>query len=83
MRAAGTRLHHSYGAIGADRPSRAVRELVERLLGHEHDDFAVLADAEREPDRRGRGLVIVGSVTLEPQNALALLTGDPESESSW
>jgi hypothetical protein len=52
-----------------------VRELVERVLGHEHDDFAVLADTERQTNRGGHYLIVIGRVALEPQYALAVFTG--------
>ena len=46
--------HDSDGRIAAGRPSVALGEVLEPILSHEQDDFPVLCQRERGPNRGGR-----------------------------
>src|ERR1017187_5839024 len=74
--AAGTLRHEGEGRVRAGRPTLAVRELVERVARHEQDNLAVLGDTEREADRGRLDAVVIDSLAVDPQEALAKLTRD-------
>src|ERR1022692_3752286 len=70
-------LRHQGNVLGqAGGPARALREPVERVARHECDDRAVLSDTKREADRGRPDAVVIDSLTVDPQDALAKLPRD-------
>ena len=71
-------IDHGDLGVAADLPARAVAEVVERLLRHEHDDLGVGLAAQLQADRGRGGAVVAGGLVVDDQGAFAIRAADAD-----
>src|SRR5690606_26340692 len=65
-------------AVDADLPARRSPELVEGLLGHEHDDDGARLHAELKAEGGRERVVTAGRAAVNPQRAFPVFAADAE-----